>query len=245
MAIPDQVVQKVAESKFLTVLTGAGISAESGVPTFRGQDGLWKNYRAEELATPEAFQKDPKLVWEWYDWRRGIVGDANPNPGHEAISRLEKSAPNFYLITQNVDGLHERAGSCKIVELHGNIWKMRCVKEGTIKTDLTVPLENLPPHCECGALLRPHIVWFGESLWPDSIETAFLVAEECDCMLVVGTSAVVQPAASLPLVTKRAGGFVVEINAEPTPISDMTDSSILGKSGEILPELEYLVSKRK
>lgn len=244
MAIPDSVIQKVAGAKYLAVLTGAGISAESGVPTFRGKDGLWKNFRAEDLATPEAFERDPKLVWEWYDWRRGIIGDVSPNPGHEAIARLEKIFPQFQLVTQNVDGLHEKAGSRKIEELHGNIWKMRCLKEKTVVSNREVPLKQIPPYCGCGSLMRPHIVWFGESLFPGTLEVAFQTAEECDCMLVVGTSAVVQPAASLPLGAKRAGAYVVEINPERTPISDAVDATLLGKSGEVLPELEFRISRR-
>ena len=148
----------------IAVLTGAGISAESGVPTFRGEDGLWRQFRAEDLATPEAFARDPRTVWEWYDWRRGIISKVKPNPGHTVLARWEKKLPEFKLITQNVDGLHARAGSTGIVELHGNIWKTRCTKEETVADNLEVPLKQIPPACPaCGALLRPHIVWFGES----------------------------------------------------------------------------------
>jgi NAD-dependent deacetylase len=224
-------------SKKIVVLTGAGISAESGVPTFRGEDGLWRRYRAEELATPAAFAADPKLVWEWYDWRRGIIGKAGPSPGHLAIAEMERIFPHFSLITQNVDGLHRRAGNTKLIEIHGNLWQLRCVKEGRVQEDYRVPLPEIPPQCECGALLRPHVVWFGESLNQGDLAQAYALIEECDLLLVVGTSAVVQPVASFPLIAKQRGAFVVEVNMDPTPLSSSADASLLGKAGEILPVL--------
>lgn len=221
----------------IVVLTGAGISAESGVPTFRGEDGLWKQYRAEELATPAAFQANPKLVWEWYDWRRGIIGKAEPNPGHKAIAEMEQIFPHFFLITQNVDGLHRRAGNTRLIEIHGNLWQLRCVREGRVREDYRYPLPEIPPTCECGAMLRPHVVWFGESLDEEDLSQAFGLIEECDLLLVVGTSAVVQPVASFPLMAKRRGGMVVEVNMDPTPISSLVDESFQGKAGEVLPAL--------
>lgn len=225
--------------KKVAVLTGAGISAESGIPTFRGKDGLWKTYRAEELATPAAFHHDPKLVWEWYDWRRGIIGSKEPNPGHKVLARWEKIFSDFSLITQNIDGLHEKSGSKKILELHGNIWKLRCMEEGTITENHESPLKEIPPHCpECGSLLRPHVVWFGESLSSSVLHEAFLLSSNCEVMFVVGTSAVVQPAASLPLSASEAGAKIVEINPDPTPLTSYSDFSFRGKAGEVLPFID-------
>jgi NAD-dependent deacetylase len=230
------------DAEFVAVLTGAGVSAESGVPTFRGKDGLWKNFRAEDLASPEAFKKDPKLVWEWYNWRRGIISKAKPNPAHMALVELEKIFKDFYLITQNVDGLHFKAGNKKVVELHGNLWRLKCINKNCYRFDnpiynYEVPLKKIPPTCECGYLMRPDVVWFGESLPPDAINKAYEIAENCEVMLVVGTSAVVQPAASLPLIVAQNGGKVIEINLEPTYLSSVVNLSILGKAGEILPRI--------
>lgn len=238
MTISKETIKAVQNSKKVVVLTGAGISAESGVPTFRGNDGLWRNFRPEELATPFAFQSDPRLVWEWYDWRRNLIKPLDPNAGHKVIASIEQKKPDFNLITQNVDGLHQKAGSKKCLELHGNIWKMRCTEEGKVYENLESPLKTIPPMCECGAMLRPHIVWFGESLPEDVIQSSYKAVEDCDLMLVVGTSAVVQPAASLPGIAKNTGAFVIEVNAEETPISDIVDDSYIGKAGEILPLLE-------
>ena len=238
MTISEKTIKAIQNSEKVVVLTGAGISAESGVPTFRGEEGLWRNFRAEELATPFAFQRDPKLVWEWYDWRRNLIKPLHPNAGHKIIASIEQKKPDFNLITQNVDGLHRKAGSEKCVELHGNIWKTRCTKEGKVTENLESPLKTIPPMCECGAMLRPHIVWFGESLPVEAIQSSYKAVENCDLMLVVGTSAAVQPAASLPGIAKKAGAFVIEVNAEKTPVSDMADDSYIGKAGEILPLLE-------
>lgn len=229
--------EKMTSASKVAVLTGAGVSAESGVPTFRGEGGLWRTYRAEELATPYAFQKDPKLVWEWYNWRRGLIAPLEPNPAHIAIAQMEDFYPEFALITQNIDGLHKKAGSRNIIELHGNIWKVRCTQEGILMENMEVPLKEIPPHCQCGTLLRPHVVWFGESLPPEAIEIAFQLSQQCELMFVVGTSAVVQPAASLPVVAKQRGAFIVEVNMEPTPLSSMVDESFFGPAGKIMPEL--------
>lgn len=220
----------------VAVLTGAGISAESGIPTFRGQDGLWKQFRAEELATPQAFARDPALVWEWYDWRRGIIASKAPNPGHLVLARWETLFPGFVLITQNVDGLHRKAGSENILELHGNIWELRCTKESTITSHYDHPLPRIPPLCpDCGALLRPNVVWFGEALSAETLNRSFAFSSICQVMFVVGTSAYVQPAASLPLVAAQSGARVVEINPDITPLSASVDFSLRGKAGEILP----------
>jgi len=222
----------------LTVLTGAGISAESGVPTFRGKDGLWRNFRSEQLATPDAFWDNPKLVWEWYDWRRAAIKEAKPNPGHFALAELESQKKSMTLITQNIDGLHQMAGSKNILEIHGNIWQVRCTKCGDIKQNHRVPLEEMLPRCElCGEIGRPNVVWFGEIIPMEVIDSSLKAIEECDVMLIVGTSGVVEPAASLGLVAKQTGKKVIEINLESTTNSPLFDLTLLGKSGEIVPLL--------
>jgi NAD-dependent deacetylase len=223
----------------VVVLTGAGISAESGVPTFRGADGLWHSFRAEDLATPEAFARDPSLVWEWYDWRRGLIAKVRPNPGHEALARWEARFPGLVLITQNVDGLHPLAGSTAVLELHGDIWKTRCPAEGTVRENRDVPLPEIPPRCPaCGGLVRPHIVWFGESLDPAVIQAAYAASHASDVMVVVGTSSIVYPAAALPLAAAEGGAVIIEINPEPTPLTEAARISIRGKAGEVLPMID-------
>jgi len=227
----------IREARSVAVLTGAGISAESGVPTFRGPGGLWRQYRPEELATPEAFRRDPRLVWEWYDWRRQRIAQARPNAGHEALVRLERSKPRFWLITQNVDGLHERAGSRRVIKLHGDIWLVRCVACGREQRDERVPLPELPPRCACGGLLRPGVVWFGEALPPGAWEAAEQAVREAEVLLVVGTSAVVYPAAGLIPLAQACGAPVIEVNPEETPMSARLDCSLRGPAGVILPAL--------
>lgn len=221
----------------VAVLTGAGISAESGIPTFRGAGGLWRQFRPEELATPEAFARDPRLVWEWYDWRRGLIAAAEPHAGHLALTELERRTPQFTLITQNVDGLHDRAGSRKVLKLHGDIWTVRCLGCGREQRDERVPLPELPPRCACGALLRPGVVWFGETLPPEVFEAAEQATREAEVFLVVGTSAVVYPAARLIPTAKAVGGKVIEVNLEETPFSAQVDCSLRGRAGELLPQL--------
>jgi NAD-dependent deacetylase len=233
----DRIRDWLRSAKRIAVLTGAGISAESGIPTFRGAGGLWRNFRAEHLATPEAFARDPGLVWEWYDWRRGLIADARPNRGHEAIAELERRIARFTLITQNVDGFHQQAGSRNVLELHGSIWVVRCVQCGAEREDRSVPLKELPPRCPCGGVERPGVVWFGEGLdarvWHNAEEAAI----SADVLLVAGTSVVVYPAASLAPLAKRSGARVIEINLDETPISSVVDCSLRGASGEILPQL--------
>jgi NAD-dependent deacetylase len=236
--------ERLAKTKSLLVITGAGISNESGIPTFRGNDGLWNNYRAEELATLGAFERDPVTVWKWYDWRRGIIGKAEPNPGHLAIKELEERFENFLLITQNVDGLHGRTGVKNIVEIHGNLWRVRCMREHTTSMHMNVPLTSIPPTCQCGALLRPDVVWFGESIPTQALEQSFRALEMCDTLIVVGTSGAVYPVASFPETVKSNGGFVIEVNMEATPISHIADIGLYGKSGEILPGLVKLLPTR-
>ncbi len=233
----DTVQRWLTESQRVAVLTGAGISAESGIPVFRGAGGLWQQHRPEELATPEAFARDPRLVWEWYDWRRTRVAAAEPNPGHRALAQLERHVPELTLITQNVDGLHERAGSRRILRLHGDLWTLRCTGCGRQDRNTDVPLNELPPRCRCGALLRPGVVWFGEALPAEVLQQASTAAETAQVFLVVGTSALVQPAASLPFTARAHGAHVVEINPEKTALSRYADVSFLARAGEFLPRL--------
>lgn len=246
MELPDNLITALAKAERVCVLTGAGISAESGVPTFRGVGGLWNNYRAEDLATPEAFDRDPALVWRWYDWRRGLVAKSAPNPGHYTLARFANAFKRFTLITQNVDGLHSLAGSLGVVELHGNIWRTRCLKEGTVRENREVPLSRIPPVCpDCGSMVRPHIVWFGESLDPEVLQSAYDAAGRAEVFFVVGTSGVVQPAASLASVAKQAGAVVIEVNVERTPVSHYADFTLLGPSGEVLPMIEGRLAPEK
>ena len=221
----------------VVVLTGAGISAESGVPTFRGEDGLWKKFRPEELATFDAFMANPRLVWEWYEYRRKIIEEIKPNPGHLALVEFQNYFEKFDLVTQNVDGLHHQAGSKNVIELHGNIKRNKCIQCGTKYEILENTTPGIPPKCACGGNIRPDVVWFGEMLPPEAINLAFRVSSECDLFFSVGTSAVVHPAASLPLLAKRNGAYVVEVNIEPTEISHLIDESLMGKAGEIMPLL--------
>jgi len=227
----------IAAAGSVAVLTGAGISAESGVPTFRGPGGLWREYRPEDLATPEAFVRDPRLVWEWYEWRRQGMAKARPNAGHRALVELERRKNGFTLITQNIDGLHDLAGSRKLLKLHGDIWRMRCTNCGKKWKDRQAPLPELPPLCVCGALARPDIVWFGEPLPEGILRRAAHAVETADVLLVVGTSAVVYPAAGLIPLAKSRDRKVVEINPEATPFSEMVDYALRGPAGEILPGL--------
>jgi NAD-dependent deacetylase len=232
------------------VLTGAGVSAESGVPTFRGPDGLWRKHRPEELATPEAFRRDPRLVWEWYAWRQERVRACVPNAGHYALAKLARRG-RAKVVTQNVDGLHERAareaeGSStrgaqeSPLELHGSLFRVKCTRcawRAPLESVVDASSEEALPRCACGALLRPDVVWFGESLDAAVIAEAFRLAGSADVCLVVGTSALVQPAASLPLATLRAGGAVIEVNPEPTPLTGVSLVALSGPSAVILPEL--------
>jgi NAD-dependent deacetylase len=229
--------QWIRSAESVAVLTGAGISAESGVPTFRGDGGLWRTFRPEDLATPEAFGRDPKLVWEWYDWRRQLVAKAQPNPGHRALMELEGRKLKFTLITQNVDGLHDLAGSKNVLKLHGDIWQLRCTKCKSRWADRRVPLPEMPPHCSCGALARPDIVWFGESLLRGVWEQASEAVRSAGILLVIGTSGVVYPAADLiPLALSR-NVKVIEINPDETPFSQEVDCALCGPAGVILPTL--------
>jgi NAD-dependent deacetylase len=229
----DRFLDALKGAESVVVSTGAGVSAESGVPTFRGEEGLWKKFRAEELATFEAFQANPEIVWEWYNYRREIINKIRPNPGHYAIAQMAGLFERFQLVTQNIDDLHRVAGSEDIVELHGNIKRNKCLECGRISYD--EKFEQIPPLCGCGGRIRPDVVWFGELLPAGAIERAFAVSKSCDLFFSVGTSGIVQPAASLPYTAKQHGAFVVEVNIEPTEISFIADLHLEGKSGEILP----------
>jgi NAD-dependent deacetylase len=241
MALDDQIRlarAHLASARSITVLTGAGISADSGVPTFRGPDGLWRTYRAEDLATPEAFERDPRLVWEWYNWRRELIATKSPNPAHVALAELERRGNDrMWLITQNVDGLHRAAGSRRLSEIHGNIWMVRCTGCGVVNEDRRVPIQILPTCDACGALLRPHIVWFGESLDPADLRRCTETLQSCDLLLVIGTSGVVYPAAGFASVAKQAGATVVEINLDETPQSPMVDLVLRGRAKDLVPQL--------
>jgi NAD-dependent deacetylase len=236
--IPDELVTVLRQAQHVAVLTGAGTSAESGVPTFReAQTGLWAQYDPEELATPQAFRRNPRLVWEWYEWRRGLVAQAEPNPGHWALAALARHVPQLTLITQNVDGLHQRAGSENVIELHGNIMRTKCFDDGRIVTQWP-ETDEIPPRCpRCGGLLRPDVVWFGEGLPVGALATAVTAAQSCDIFFSIGTSALVQPAASLPVHALRNGRITVEINPQPTPITRQMKFVLTGPSGQILPAL--------
>jgi NAD-dependent deacetylase len=239
---PAELVSLLRKSPKPVALTGAGVSQESGLRTFRdAQTGLWAQYKPTELASPEAFARDPKLVWDWYAWRREAVKGVRPNPGHYALVEIEKRLPQFTLITQNVDNLHRFAGSQKVLELHGNIQRVRCADCYTFTETWDDDSEFVPRCKACGGLLRPDVVWFGEALPRDQLEAAVEAARSCDVFFSIGTSGVVQPAASLAFAAHNRGAVVVEINAEPTPLTSKADYVLQGKSGEILPKLVEVV----
>jgi NAD-dependent deacetylase len=236
---PSQL-ERLRAARSVVALTGAGISAESGVPTFRdAQTGLWAKYSPEELATPEAFLERPRFVWDWYVWRRQLTSAASPNPGHLALVALAKMFPSFTLVTQNVDGLHTRAGSADVVELHGSIALTLCFDERTpvSENDYTDDGKT-PPRCpRCGGLLRPGVVWFNESLPPAALARAERAAQSCDVLLSIGTSSLVHPAAGLPLLAQRSGALLVEVNPSSTPLTRHADAVLAGPAGQILPQL--------
>jgi NAD-dependent deacetylase len=236
--LPGSLVRTLRAAQSIAVLTGAGVSAESGVPTFRdAQTGLWAKFDPRDIATPAAFARNPQLVWDWYAWRRGLVATAEPNAGHLALAELERQVANFLLVTQNVDGLHQRAGSRRLVELHGNIGRVKCSREGTIVERWEAAAGAVPRCAECGALLRPDVVWFQEMLPPAALAAAEDAARRCDVLLVVGTSAEVYPAAALPDYAARSGAIVVEVNPNPTALSPRADYVLRGSSSVVLPAL--------
>lgn len=247
-AFPPELIERLARARSVAVLTGAGISAESGVPTFRDPGGLWERFRPEELANVQAFLRNPDLVQRWYAYRRRLVREVEPNPGHYALVELERMVPDFTLITQNVDNLHRRAGSQRVVELHGNLLRSYCIDCGrpADEVDLEAAAEGKPVRCPaCGGLIRPDVVWFGELLPEEALAEAYAACERAEVFLSVGTSAVVYPAAGLPLEAKRAGAYVAEINLQPSAIADQVDALLLGKAGEILPALVAAVRQAR
>lgn len=243
LEIQPSLVQLLKEADHVAVLTGAGISAESSVPTFReAQTGLWAQYDPQELATPQAFQRTPKLVWEWYAWRRDLVSQAMPNPGHLALVELAEILPTFTLITQNVDGLHQRAGSQNVIALHGNIMETKCFAQEHF-VESWPDTDEVPPRCpKCSSFLRPNVVWFGENLPAIALQTAVQAAQSCDLFLAIGTSALVHPAASLPLMALENGATLIEINPQTTPLTRWMDFVLTGTAGALLP---LLVSRLK
>jgi NAD-dependent deacetylase len=236
----EELVTRLRNARTIVVLTGAGVSAASGVPTFRGEGGLWRQYRAEDLATPEAFAHNPQLVWEWYDWRRGLIAGCRPNAAHEVLARWS-ARPGFTLITQNVDGLHERAGTRGVVRFHGSIWELKCAAECGVPAweDRSAPLPAVPPLCpSCGGLARPGVVWFGEPIEPDVLRRSSEAAASAEVFLSVGTSSLVYPAAGLLSVARRGGAFAAEINPGATGAAGDVDLAIAAPAEDALPMLD-------
>lgn len=237
----ERAAKLIAKARRVAVLTGAGVSKESGIPTFReAQEGLWAQYDPMEMASHEGFLRNPRLVWEWYEYRFGMVKLARPNGGHLAIAELERLTADVTVITQNIDGLHLAAGSTNVLEIHGSIRRYKCLggrHNGFSLDDVSGQAEK-PPRCpQCGDMLRPDVVWFGEYLPPDVLQKAHDASRRCDVMLVVGTSGVVQPAASLPYLAARTGAVVIDVNPERDEISEIAYYFLQGKGGEILPRL--------
>ncbi|OGO22043.1 MAG: NAD-dependent protein deacylase [Chloroflexi bacterium RBG_16_51_16] len=246
MKFPNELISLLASVQWMAALTGAGASQESGLRTFRdGQSGLWSQYKPEELASPEAFQRNPKLIWDWYAWRREAIKGVRPNPGHYALVQISRKVPGFTLITQNVDGLHAMAGSPEVIELHGNIHRVRCVRGDGVAGDWEEGPDGIGLCPKCGGFLRPDVVWLGEELPRAYLAAAFEASRKCEVFLSIGTSSIVQPAAALPYAARNRGARIIEINVEPTPLTPKTDHFLQGKSGEILPELFAAVWNRQ
>ena len=243
MTFSSAILSSLLRARNVVAFTGAGISAESGVPTFRGNDGLWKKFKPEELANIDAFMRNPELVWEWYAARKKVIADVQPNPGHNALAAMEQLFPSFTVITQNIDNLHRRAGSKNVFELHGNIERNYCMMCRAAYANEFVLRSTTVPRCNCGGIIRPDVVWFGETLPDDQWEGAENACRSADVLFSIGTSGVVYPAASLPLEAKRAGAFIIEINPEPTPLTEIADEFLAGKSGEILPNLVHQIQQ--
>jgi NAD-dependent deacetylase len=233
----ERIRDSITSDTRITVLSGAGISAASGIPTFRGeQDSLWSRYRPEDLATPGAFARDPELVWRWYDWRRELIAAAAPNAAHKALVQLEATA-SVVVVTQNVDGYHQQAGSSRVLEFHGSIWLVRCQKCGVENLDRRVPIP-IPPACpECKGMIRPGVVWFGEGIDPEVLRTSAEAAADCDLFLVVGTAGAVYPAAGLVGIAREAGARVIEFNLEPGGVSHLADLFVPGSAADTLVRL--------
>ena len=238
LVIPEALIDALRLGRHVCVLTGSGISAESGVPTFReAQTGLWAKFDPHELATPEAFLRDPELIWKWYRWRRELVSNVEPNAGHNALVDLAEQTTKFTLITQNVDGLHQRAGSQDVIEFHGNLFEDRCFVEGCVVTDAPDDSADVPTCPACGGNLRPGVVWFGEAIPESALQDAMTAASSCDLFLSIGTSSLVWPAAGLADAARVAGASIVEVNPDTTPLSNASNYRLNGNSGAVLPEL--------
>lgn len=238
MTFPENLISTLKNATSVCVLTGSGISAESGVPTFRGDGGLWKKFRPEELANFNAFIRNPELVWEWYAYRRKLIHEVKPNPAHLGLAALERRVKSFTLVTQNIDNLHTRAGSKNVLELHGNIERSYCIQCRALVAESELEGVTGVPHCtSCGGLIRPDVVWFGEMLPLEVFAKAESAARRCDIFFSIGTSAIVFPAASLPYTALDYGAFVVEMNVESTDLSSRAHEVLTGKVGEILPDL--------
>ena len=238
MTFSQKLISTLKNATSVCVLTGAGISAESGVPTFRGEEGLWKKFRPEELANFDAFIRNPELVWEWYAYRRKLIHEVKPNPAHHGLVTLERCVKDFTLVTQNVDNLHRRAGSKNVLELHGNVERSYCIQCRALAPEPALEVPTGVPRCtKCGGLVRPDVVWFGEMLPLEVFSKAESAARQCDIFFCIGTSAVVFPAASLPYTALDHGAFVVEMNLESTDLSSRAHEALIGKAGEILPDL--------
>lgn len=238
--IPESVREPFASARRVLVLTGAGVSAESGVPTFRGggNTAVWKGMPFEVISSAGMLARDLPAVWEWFNYRRDLLASLKPNPAHEAIASWQEKFADFTLVTQNIDGLHQAAGSRQVIEMHGSIWRARCFECGARHEVRELKFDHGIPSCfDCGGHLRPDVVLFGEMLPPGAFERAAAAAQQCDLCFVVGTSAVVYPAAAIPELARAAGAFVVEVNPERTPLSDLCDEVLTGKAGEILPLL--------
>jgi NAD-dependent deacetylase len=246
VSIPAELISQLRTANHLVVMTGAGVSAESGVPTFRdAQTGLWAKYEPTELATPQAFSRDPKLVWEWYVWRKGKVEGVLPNAGHHALVELQKLASKLTLITQNVDGLHQQAGSDSVIELHGSIMRAKCFEQNHIADEWPDDSQQQPPICKsCGSLMRPDVVWFNESLPAKSLQSAAEASRNCDVFFSIGTSSVVHPAAALAVSAAESGATLVEINPNTTPLTHQADYVLQGASGVILPAIVNCLKKQ-
>jgi len=230
----------IRNANYLIALTGAGISKESNVPTFRGKDGLWKQYNAMDLATLHAFRQNPKLVWEWYTWRQNLITKCKPNPAHNTLANWEKTGFLKTLITQNVDGLHQKAGSTKVLNVHGDIWSVKCTN-CSYQSRYSQPARGIPKCPDCQTNLRPDVVWFGESLPSNTMDQVYAELQRADNIIVIGTSAMVQPAASFPLIVKQHGGRILEVNIEKTPLTSLVDIHLAGKAGTLLPQLNQLL----
>ena len=241
--LSEKFLMRLKHASGVTVLTGAGISADSGVPTFRGKDGLWQDKKVEELATIEYFQKDPVQFWKFYNWRRNLLKDVKPNLGHYALVDFERIYPEFNLITQNVDGLHKKAGNKKVVELHGNIMRDKCSECDNVVSEINLELTDPPKCSKCGSLMRPDVILYGENLKSKDLSQAQEMSATCELFISIGTSSIVEPAASLPFAAKGNGAFLVEINPEDTPLTEYADEQLKGTSSNILAKLAIVLDK--